>query len=74
MKIDISRGDMTPSGEYAHASQDIEVMLWLVSSQALDPNGVIPAPPTRDCKAKIKAVRYKIDINTLHKNTRTQLA
>jgi len=48
-------------------------MLCWFHPKPLDPNGVyFLRHTTRDCKAKIKAVRYKIDINTLHKTQRPQ--
>ena len=68
--IDISRGDMIARvNNQPKMLQDLDVMLcWL------HPKG--PAPRTKytmrhtasDMKAMIKEVKYKMDINTLHRN------
>ncbi|SNS55588.1 sulfate adenylyltransferase subunit 1 [Ekhidna lutea] len=68
--IDISRGDMiVRTNNQPEQKQDIDVMLcWL------NPKG--PQPRTKytirhttaDAKAMIKEIRYKMDINTLHRN------
>jgi sulfate adenylyltransferase subunit 1 len=69
-EIDISRGDMIAKpNNMPRATQDLEVMLCWFHEKPLVPNGrYFLRHTTRDCKALIKEVRYKIDINTLHKN------
>jgi sulfate adenylyltransferase subunit 1 len=68
-EIDISRGDMIAKpNNLPTATQDLDVMLCWFHEKPLAPNGrYFLRHTTRDCKALIKDVRYKIDINTLHK-------
>jgi len=68
-EIDISRGDMIAKpNNMPTATQDIDVMLCWFHEKPLAPHGrYFLRHTTRDCKAMIKEVRYKIDINTLHK-------
>jgi sulfate adenylyltransferase subunit 1 len=69
-EIDISRGDMLAKpNNIPTATQDLEVMLcWFHEKPLLLGGRYFLRHTTRDCKALIKEVRYKIDINTLHKN------
>ncbi|XAE58090.1 GTP-binding protein [Termitidicoccus mucosus] len=68
--IDISRGDMLvkPNNPPA-ATQDVEAMIcWFASDKKLQPNGkYLLRHTTRETKTVVKEVRYKVDINTLHK-------
>jgi sulfate adenylyltransferase subunit 1 len=68
-EIDISRGDMIAKpNNMPTATQDLDVMLCWFHEKPLAPNGrYFLRHTTRDCKVLIKEVRYKIDINTLHK-------
>ena len=68
-EIDISRGDMIAKpNNLPESSQDLEVMLCWFSEQKLRPNGrYVLRHTTREAKCLVKAVRYKVDINTLHK-------
>ena len=68
-EIDISRGDMIAKpNNMPTATQDIDVMLCWFHEKPLAPHGrYFLRHTTRDCKAMIKEVRYKVDINTLHK-------
>jgi sulfate adenylyltransferase subunit 1 len=68
-EIDISRGDMIAKpNNMPTATQDIDVMLCWFHEKPLAPHGrYLLRHTTRDCKAMIKEVRYKVDINTLHK-------
>src|SRR5271156_2847578 len=68
-EIDISRGDMIAKpNNMPKATQDIEVMLcWFHEKPLVLGGRYFLRHTTRDCKALIKEVRYKIDINTLHK-------
>jgi len=69
--IDISRGDMiVRSNNKPEASQDIEVMLcWLNNSPAKPRAKYSIRHTSNEQKAMIKEVVYKIDINTLGRNT-----
>jgi len=68
-EIDISRGDMIAKpNNLPVASQDLEAMICWFHEQKLRPNGrYIIRQTTREAKCLVKAVRYKVDINTLHK-------
>jgi sulfate adenylyltransferase subunit 1 len=69
-EIDISRGDMIAKpNNMPKATQDIDVMLCWFHEKPLAVGGrYFLRHTTRDCKALVKEVRYKVDINTLHKN------
>jgi sulfate adenylyltransferase subunit 1 len=69
-EIDISRGDMIAKPNNApKPTQDLDVMLCWFHEKPLALNGrYYLRHTTRDCTALIKEIRYKIDINTLHKN------
>jgi sulfate adenylyltransferase subunit 1 len=69
-EIDISRGDMIAKpNNMPTATQDLDVMLCWFHEKPLAPNGrYFLKHTTRDCQVMIKEVRYKIDINTLHKS------
>jgi sulfate adenylyltransferase subunit 1 len=50
------------------SSQDVEVMLCWFNERPLEPGGKYAIKHTsRDARAMVKEVRYKMDINTLHK-------
>jgi sulfate adenylyltransferase subunit 1 len=68
-EIDISRGGMiVKPNNQPQISQDVEAMLCWFSPTKLNPNGkYILRHTTREVKCAIKAVRYKVNINTLHK-------
>ncbi len=69
--IDISRGDMiVRSNNKPEAAQDVEVMLcWLNNSPAKPRAKYTIKHTSNDQKAMIKEVIYKIDINTLERNS-----
>jgi sulfate adenylyltransferase subunit 1 len=69
-EIDISRGDMIAKpNNMPRATQDLDVMLcWFHEKPLVLGGRYFLRHTTRDCKALIKEVRYKIDINTLHKD------
>jgi len=69
-EIDISCGDMIAKpNNMPTATQDLEVTLCWFHEKPLVPGGrYFVRHTTRDCQALVKEVRYKIDINTLHKN------
>jgi sulfate adenylyltransferase subunit 1 len=68
-EIDVSRGDtITKANNPPNVTQDIEAMICWFSEKKLVPNGkYIIRHTTREAKSVIKAVRYKVNINTLHK-------
>ena len=68
-EIDISRGDMiVKPNNQPQVRQDVEAMLCWFSDKKLQPNGrYFLRHTTKEVKAVVKTVRYKVDINTLHK-------
>ena len=68
--IDISRGDMiVRSNNQPEAQQDVEVMLCWLNNKGPVPRGKYTIRHTTlDAKAMIKEIRYKLDINSLHRN------
>ncbi|MBC6409692.1 MAG: sulfate adenylyltransferase subunit CysN [Ekhidna sp.] len=68
--IDISRGDMiVRTNNKPEPKQDIEVMLcWLNNKGPMPRAKYIIRHTTSEAKAMIKEIRYKLDINTLHRN------
>ena len=69
--IDISRGDMlVRDNNRPDVSQDIDLMIcWFDGSKSLTPRGKYTIKhTTQDARCIIKEVRYKLDINTLHRN------
>ena len=69
--IDISRGDMlVREGNMPKQSQDIDAMICWMSDKPLQLNGKYSLKhTTKDVRAVIKEVKYKLDINTLHRIT-----
>lgn len=69
--IDISRGDMlVREGNVAKQSQDIEAMICWMSDKPLQLNGkYFLKHTTKDVRAVIKEIKYKLDINSLHRIT-----
>jgi sulfate adenylyltransferase subunit 1 len=68
-EVDSSRGDLfaKPNNQPA-VTQDIEAMICWFNPKPLAVGGkYILRHTTRETKAVLKAVRYKVDINTLHK-------
>ena len=68
-EIDISRGDMiVKPNNQPQISQDVDAMICWFSDKKLQPNGkYVLRHTTKEVKCVIKAVRYKMNINTLHK-------
>lgn len=68
-EIDISRGDMlVKANNQPEASQDVELMICWLNEKKLAPNGkYIIRHTTKEARCVIKDVRYKMDINTLHR-------
>lgn len=67
--IDISRGDMlVRAHNQPEISQDIEVILCWLNNKPVNPSAkYLLMHTTREAKALIKEINYKIDINTLHR-------
>ena len=68
---DISRGDMiVPVDNVPQVSQDIDLMVCWLGEKSLVPNGkYIVKHTTREVRAIVKAVQYKLDISTLEEKT-----
>jgi sulfate adenylyltransferase subunit 1 len=68
-EIDISRGDMlVKPTNVPHVGQEFEVMVCWFSEKKLQPGGrYVIRHTTREVRCIVKEVRYKMDINTLHK-------
>ena len=69
-EIDISRGDMiVRRNNVPEQNQDIEAMVCWFNEKALQVNGKYALRHTsKEVRSVIKEVKYKIDINTLHRN------
>jgi sulfate adenylyltransferase subunit 1 len=68
-EIDISRGDMiVKPNNPPEVGQDLEAMICWFSERPLSPRGRFALRhTTREVAAVVKDVRYKVNINTLHK-------
>jgi sulfate adenylyltransferase subunit 1 len=68
-EIDLGRGDMLAKlHNQPRPTCDLEAMVCWFSEQPLDPNRrLLVRHTTREARCVIKEVRYKIDINTLHR-------
>ncbi|QQS31349.1 MAG: sulfate adenylyltransferase subunit CysN [Sphingobacteriales bacterium] len=67
--IDISRGDMlVRSNNVPNVGQDIELMICWLSKKPLVLNGKYSLKhTTKDARCVVKEIRYKVNINTLHR-------
>jgi sulfate adenylyltransferase subunit 1 len=67
--IDISRGDMIAKPtNLPRVSQDLEIMVCWFSDKKLVPNGrYVVRHTTREVRALVKDVRYKVNVNSLHR-------
>ncbi len=68
-EIDISRGDMiVKPNNQPEVGQDIELMVCWLHEKKLQPNGKYALKhTTKEARCIIKDIRYKININTLHR-------
>jgi len=68
-EIDISRGDMIAKPDNPPAvGQDIDAMVCWFSEKPLNPRGkFLIRHCSKEAKALVKELKYKVDINTLHK-------
>lgn len=69
-EIDISRGDMiVRENNQANSTQDLEVMICWFNSKPLQIRGKYAIlHTTKEVRCVVKDIRYKLDINTLHRN------
>ena len=69
--LDVSRGDMIcrPNNQ-PMTTQDIEAMVcWMDSGTALRPGQKLAIKhTTRNARALVKELRYRLDVNTLHRD------
>ena len=67
--IDISRGDMiVRENNVPEVGQNLEVLVTWMSQNSLQPRAkVLIKHTTNECLALIEEIKYKIDINTLHR-------
>ncbi len=68
-EIDISRGDMiVKPNNQPQVGQDIELMVCWLNDKKLQPGGKYTLKhTTKDVRCIVKDVRYKVNINTLHR-------
>lgn len=68
--IDISRGDMiVRENNQPESGQDIDLMVCWLNEKPLLPNGKYAIKHTsNDARCIVKEIRYKLDINTLHRH------
>ncbi|MDB4314646.1 GTP-binding protein [Cyclobacteriaceae bacterium] len=68
--VGVSRGDMlVRSHNQPNLNQDIEIMMCWLDNKAPHPKSkYIIKHTTSEAKAIIKNIRYKLDVNTLHRN------
>ena len=68
--IDISRGDMiVRENNKPEVSQDIEAMICWMGDSPLKEKGKYALKHTsKDARCMVKEIKYKVDINTLHRN------
>jgi sulfate adenylyltransferase subunit 1 len=68
--IDVSRGDMIarPNNQPS-VTQEVELMLCWLDNSPLNPKGkYVLRHTSNEVRAMVKEVRYKVDVNTLHRN------
>ena len=68
--IDVSRGDMIarPNNQPT-ATQEVELMMCWLDNKPLNTRGTyIIRHTSNEVRAMVKNVRYKVDVNTLHRN------
>ncbi|MBQ0926346.1 adenylyl-sulfate kinase [Saccharopolyspora endophytica] len=70
--LDVSRGDMICRPQNRpHAGQDVDALVcWLTEQFALEPGGRYALQhTTRETRAQVRQLDYRLDINTLHRDT-----
>ncbi len=74
-EIDISRGDMISAGPEPASSRSIEATMVWFNAQPLDPaRHYLVKHASQMAPARVEAVEYRIDVNTLHAEPVTSLA
>jgi sulfate adenylyltransferase subunit 1 len=68
--LDLSRGEMiVRENNQPNVDQDIELMICWFSEKPIQPNGKYTLfHTTREARCVIKEIRYKLNINTLHRD------
>ncbi len=68
-EIDVSRGDMiVRENNSPQAEQNLDVMVCWLNPKSLVPNGKYALKHTsKDARCMVKEIKYKVDINTLHR-------
>ena len=68
-EIDTSRGDMiVRENNVPEVGQDLEVLVtWMSSNPLQARTKVVVKHTTNECMAMVKELKYKVDINTLHR-------
>ena len=68
-EIDTSRGDMiVRENNVPEVGQDLEVLVTWMSSASLQARSkVMVKHTTNECMGMVKELKYKVDINTLHR-------
>lgn len=68
-EIDVSRGDMiVRENNLPTVSQDIEVLVtWMNINPLLHRTKIVVKHTTNECLAMVKELKYKVDINSLHR-------
>ena len=68
-EIDTSRGDMiVRENNSPEVGQDLEVLVtWMSSNPLKARNKVVIKHTTNECMGMVKELKYKVDINTLHR-------
>ena len=68
-EIDISRGDMiVRENNSPEVTQDLDVLItWMSEKPVCERTKVFVKHTTNECISMIKEIKYKIDINTLHR-------
>lgn len=68
-EIDISRGDMiVKPNNQPNVTQDVEIMICWLNEKPLQPSGkYILKHTSKECRCIVKEIRYKVNINTLHR-------
>ena len=75
-EIDISRGDMiVKTGELPQVTKQIDAMLCWLSESPLDPRRkYLLRHTTRDTKAMLAGIEFRVDINTMERQAAERLA
>ena len=68
--LDLSRGDMiVRENNQPTATQDLDIMVCWMGEKPLMPNGKYAIKhTTKDARCIVKEIRYKVNINTLHRD------